>query len=359
MCDDGCGCGEVSLNGGGTVQGVQGIQGYQGIQGFIGQSGPQGTTGAPGAGSTGPQGPSGIQGMSGMTGLGVQGIAGIQGARGTQGFSGLQGIIGLKGDQGIKGDQGNIGIQGVQGIQGTSLADTGWINLNGFTYYPSGMQKPQARRIGSQVFFRGDVIVPLSSDTGATLIPLTSTANYVSQAFNQVYTGTGGCNVNPYGSIQFNNNTSVVPSSVTPANFDDSYKMQYVGTRQILVSDEGGTVLSCFASIIVTATKQLWIAVNFDLEDTIPSGLDLIGSSALRFITSNVRTGEYVPNYLNSASEIHSLKTNGLSNLKAQTTFPTLTPSSYTYLFDCDASNEDQIGGFVFTLDGLTAFTTP
>lgn len=121
MCDSGCGCGEISLNGSGAIQGVQGIQGIQGIQGLRGQSGSQGTTGATGTGEQGIQGREGIQGPEGRTGLGVQGITGAQGTRGTQGFSGLQGYTGIQGTtgaQGIQGLQGTVGIQGRNGVQG-------------------------------------------------------------------------------------------------------------------------------------------------------------------------------------------------------------------------------------------------
>jgi hypothetical protein len=33
--------------------------------------------------------------------------------------------------------------------------------------------------------------------------------------------------------------------------------------------------------------------------------------------------------------------------------------TNYTYPFDCDASNQNQIGGFVARLDGLSAYIAP
>jgi hypothetical protein len=113
---------------------------------------------------------------------------------------------------------------------------------------------------------------------------------------------------------------------------------------------------SSFFNVVITDTKQLIVAVNVDLEDIPVTPTDLIGSIPLRLITSNVRAGQYVPNYLNTSSEINSFATSGLQTLKTETDFSAV---DYTYPFSCDASNQNQIGGFVFTLDGISAFLTP
>jgi hypothetical protein len=355
MCGFGCNDDGVSINGAGAVQGTQGIQGIQGIQGPQGLIGPQGANGSPGTGTQGIQGLAGMQGATGQTGLGVQGITGLQGKSGAQGFSGLQGILGIQGTVGPRGIQ---GTQGIQGIQGPTLVDTNWVNLEGFDYYPGSIQKPQTRRIGNQVFFRGVVYIPLSSDSGATLVPFTSVSAYSNQPYNQVYSGSGGCTISGLGSILFNLSSSVVPTSVVPAltNFDGTYRAQRIGVRPINITENYGMSLTSFMNIVITNTKQLAVAVNVDLEDIIPTAYDLFGSIPTRLITSNVRAGEYVPNYLNTSSEIHSIKTAGLQTLKAETDFGTV---DYTYPFSCDASNQNQIGGFVFALDGISAFLTP
>jgi hypothetical protein len=283
------------------------------------------------------------------------GYTGIQGATGSQGSTGIQGSLGTQGIQGVQGVQ---GIQGIQGVQGTIIADTNWQDLDGFSYYGVGVAKPQARRIGNQVFFRGLVYIPLSSDTGATLIPLTTANSYANEPYNQVYSGAGGCTISSLGSIVFNLSSSVVPTSVVPAltNFDGTYRSQRIGTRSINITENYGMSLTSFMNIVISNTKQLAIAVNLDLEDIVPTTNDLIGSIPTRLITSNVTAGEYVPNYLNASSELQSFATAGLQTLKTETDFSGV---DYTYPFSCDASNQNQIGGFVIALDGISAFLTP
>jgi hypothetical protein len=281
------------------------------------------------------------------------GIQGIQGVQGRQGTTGIQGVQGRQGTTGIQ------GLQGVQGLTGTVITDTGWQDLDGFSYYPVSVSKPQARRIGNQVFFRGVVFIPLSSDSGATLVPFTSATAYQNQPYNQVYDGgAGGCTISSLGTITFNLSSSVVPTSVVPAltNFDGTYRTQRIGTRAIEITANNGMSLTSFFNVVITDTKQLIVAVNVDLEDIPVTPTDLIGSIPLRLITSNVRAGQYVPNYLNTSSEINSFATSGLQTLKTETDFSAV---DYTYPFSCDASNQNQIGGFVFTLDGISAFLTP
>ncbi len=105
------------------------------------------------------------------------------------------------------------------------IPDTGWVDLDGFDYQ-SAIGRPQCRKIGKQIHFRGVIIIPLSNDGGATLIPIVNSNSYVSQAFKQVYTGSSGTNygvaVNTGGTITFNLNNAVIPTSVLPGptNFD-------------------------------------------------------------------------------------------------------------------------------------------
>ena len=149
-----------------------------------------------------------------------------------------------------------------------------------------------------------------------------------------------------------------MPTSVVPAltNFDGTYRTQRIGVRPINITETYGMSLTSFMNIVITNTKQLAIAVNLDLEDIIPTAFDLIGSIPTRFITSNVRAGEYVPNYLNTSSELQSFATAGLQTIKTETDFSGV---DYTYPFSCNASNQNQIGGFVVALDGISAFLTP
>ena len=231
--------------------------------------------------------------------------------------------------------------------------DSGWVDLNGFLYY-AGVARPQCRRIGNQVHFRGNVYVPLENPASpGNVVPLTSGTAYNSITGCQVWSGTGGCSINAAGSITFNNGAAVVPASVTSLNFDGTYRSNWQPiARQITVNGTYGTALTSIVNIFITNTKQLQVQVLLDIEETSTSPTGAIGNSPFRFITSNVRSGEYLPNYIASASDIHNAPSNANFPLVSNT-FNAVWP------FSCDAGNQNQIGGFEFSLDGMIAYLDP
>lgn len=231
-----------------------------------------------------------------------------------------------------------------------SLSDTGWVDLDGFTYY-SGVTKPQVRRIGKSVYFRGNVFVPLDNPSSpGTVVPLTTVNTYNSVVGCTTYSGSGGCTIDPNGSITFNNNTAVIPTSVVSGNLDGTYSLPWdIATRAIDIDATFGTSLTSSVRIFITSTKRLQVQVVHDIEITATRGAGVQGNSPMRFITSNVRAGEYLPNYIGANTDIQNAPSNA--------NFPLVSDTfNLTWPFSCDAGNENQIGGFVFRLDGLTAF---
>jgi hypothetical protein len=259
-------------------------------------------------------------------------------------------------------DTTTINLTNTAGVLTADIQDTGWVELNGFDHYAPGVDKPQCRRIGNQVHFRGVVVIPLANNTGG-LISYSSSSAYNAQFFNNVYTGSGGCTTSTNGSITFNNDISVIKTSVvdTLTNFDGTYTLGWVvATRQIdLNSLTYGTALSAVFNVGITSAKKLFVGVLKDLEFTntrgnTPTNDPQLGSSHLRYITSNVRVGERVPVYTNSSSNIHSSNVPGVTPLEVN-----FDAALGTYPFSCNAGEEDQIGGFVFRLDGLIAYLDP
>jgi hypothetical protein len=232
------------------------------------------------------------------------------------------------------------------------ITDTGWVDLNGFAYY-SGVTKPQCRRIGNQIHFRGNVYIPLENPASpGSVIPLTSLSSYNSIQGCTTWSGTGGCSINASGSITFNNGASVVPNSITAGNFDGLYRSGWQPiARQINVGGSTGTALTSIVNIFITSTKQLQIQTLLDIEET-TIGTSAIGNSPFRFITSNIRSGEYLPNYIASASDIHNAPSNANFPLVSNT-------FNNTWNFNCDAAQPAQIGGFEFSLDGMIAYLDP
>ena len=248
-----------------------------------------------------------------------------------------------------------------------SLEDTGWVDLEGFDWY-TGVEKPQVRRIGKVLHFRGRLYVPIADSITGEPISLVSGNSYISVAdATPSTTGTGSVVINNAGSITFNQNSSVIPSSVYSGTLDRSYINQSIGVRAINVST-GSTCLSTWVRIYLLTDGKLLLQTLFDAEDTSTGSPSLyIGSSHLRLIISRVRVGEYLPAYGgtdpgtglagrgegsggSNTSYIHSFtQSNTLTNLQTDTW-------NATYSFDCDASDPNFLGGFVFDLDGFTSY---
>ena len=234
------------------------------------------------------------------------------------------------------------------------ITDTGWVDLDGFTYYGVGVTKPQCRRIGNQIHFRGTVFVPLENPSSpGTVVSLSSTSAYNSVGGCNTWSGTGGCTIDSNGAIQFNNGGSVIPTSVTAANLDGLYSLGWIiATRGIDIDATYGTSLSAAMNVNVTATNGLTVALVHDIEITTTRGSGVQGNSPLRLITSNVRVGEYLPNYIGTGTDIHNAPSNA--------NFPLVSDTfNLTWPFSCDAGNENQVGGFAFKLDGLIGYLDP
>jgi hypothetical protein len=269
-------------------------------------------------------------------------------------------------------DTNTVDLTYTSGVLTANIADTGWEPLNGFDHY-SGVGKPQCRRIGNQIHFRGGVIVPIATPGSPSIVEICTPTSYNAVAGCQVFAGTGGCYINSNGSIVFNNDNSVIPTTIldTLTNFDNTYSLGLiVGTRPINLDATYGTALTAVFNVGITNDKKLYIAVLKDLEITNTRGsAGNLGSSHLRYITSNVTSGEHVPNFINAASTVHSSPNNGLTNtvalpapLAPDTQYLNNLNTNYntfTYPFSCDAGNENQIGGFVVRLDGLIAYVDP
>jgi hypothetical protein len=234
-----------------------------------------------------------------------------------------------------------------------NITDTGWVDLNGFAYY-SGVTKPQCRRIGNQIHFRGTVYVPLSNPASpGNVVVLSSASAYNGIAGCTTWSGTGGCTIDGNGAILFNNGGSVIPSSVTTGTLDGQYSLGWiVATRGIDVDGTYGTSLSSAMNVFITSTNGLTVQLVHDVEITTTRGAGVQGNSPLRLITSNVRLGEYLPNYIATATDIHNAPSNA--------NFPLVSSTfNLTWPFSCDAGNENQIGGFQFKLDGLVGYLDP
>ena len=244
----------------------------------------------------------------------------------------------------------------------STLNDTGWVDLEGFSWISSSnARKPQFRKYGKQVYFRGTAILPLSSaSNGSVLIPMTESgtgAFYVNDAYAYVYQGTGGCTLNSNGAAAFNNGSSIFPSGYG-ISIDKLYQTGFQLVSRVVKTRaaNAGVALSTVFNTYIDTSGVLTIQTYKDLELSpyIPNTTVGLGSGGARILNSQVKTSEHVINWTQA--------TTGYT--QSTTSFPSYTrqwvvPSNVNdFLFDCDPAEETQIGGFQVNLDGLVAFTS-
>lgn len=245
------------------------------------------------------------------------------------------------------------------------LYDTGWVDLEGFGHLTT---KPQVRRIGKRLFFRGQVIVPLSSsNTGSPLIPMTVGTNtvgayYVNDPYPFTYSGAGGCLINSDGSITFNNNNSIFPVGFPiGAGLDNSYQTGWVIASRIVASSVAntGVALSSLFNVVITPSGRLVIVTYKDLElsPNIPDSSNGFGLGHARLLVSKVKSGQYVPDWRFANSGVDYTHSSNVNT--GFTRDWDISAATNTYTFDCDASLAEQIGGFQINIDRLSGFIAP
>lgn len=240
--------------------------------------------------------------------------------------------------------------------------DTGWIDLLGFSFIPAG-SRPQYRVIGRAIQFRGTAVIALDNGAGA-IVPYTNEASYVSQALVVPYQGsgaTGGVVVNPAGSITFNGGAASLPVQYFP---DGIYSKRWaIGFRRILAQEESSNAISytSTATIYISNTGILSLDCLIDLEVYGPS--NPVGMAPLRFINSNVVTGQRSVDLRNVYDSVLTTYTNtlfGNANNAGLVLQPNLVQGpELAHSVTMDAAIPSNLGGFNFCLDGLMAFMMP
>lgn len=306
------------------------------------------------------------------------------------------------------------------------LVDTGWKDLSGFEHQGGTVGKPQARRIGNVVHFRGDVFIPLMNAGSSGVEAMSNVDTYRTITRSATALGvTGGVTAITASGVTtayFNENDSIVPTTImdTGTNFENLVTLgggNLVATRQVAV-DTGTVLMTAFMEVSISADKKLYFKTLNNLETNASDSAPLLGSSAANFITTLAVASASVPNYdqgpigtlhSNAIRTEPSYQTSGVlvvgqmytiynfqsgdnfSNVGAganatKVTFIATgtTPTTWIngstiatgpglgfgthsdgaggyadYPFALDASRHDGVGGFKFSLDGLTCFIDP
>lgn len=210
-------------------------------------------------------------------------------------------------------DTNSVDLTFTGGTLTANIVDTGWKNLEGFGYYTGSMlnNKPQCRRIGNQIHFRGTVIIPIDNGLGA-IQPLTA-----DNAYNNVYratpfVGLNGIIYDSQNRLLFNSDTlsaqSVIPTSVLNAgtNLDNSYQApQLAALRKLSVEQDlgsgimGSITLTAAVNVVILPNKTLRIASLSTIEQETGDMTSFEGASLFRNITSAFTPRSRVINFKN------------------------------------------------------------
>ena len=182
------------------------------------------------------------------------------------------------------------------------IQDTGWHDLEGFSYQGGTVGAPQARRIGNVIHFRGDVYIPPFNLGGTAVEPMTAPDSY--HSLQSVGTAIGvadGISIGAGGSSikhAFNGGARVIPTAIMePAtNLDFDLRVGsngLIATRRLSVGT-GTTVLSAYLEVGITSTGLLYYTsldeLSADATDTATIG----ETSALYYLTTKYGSGDYL-----------------------------------------------------------------
>jgi hypothetical protein len=242
----------------------------------------------------------------------------------------------------VQGDNQSINVSLVGNTYTVSQLDTGWVDLVGFGYYQGAMtsNKPQVRRIGKQIHFRGDLYIPLSD--GANAIPLTTPDTYRSIYRKNPATGAGNVYFDANDQLYFNSTGSaggvVIPTSVLPAltNLDGNYKLtRELASRQMEVfttndpdlREPGTLLLHAPIEVTILSNKQLRITSLEVLERNSADVASFNGSSSLRQITSSFGSRASLLNF-----DSYLYYRNGLNSTANNPYIEPVTPPAFSFV---------------------------
>ena len=269
-------------------------------------------------------------------------------------------------------DTTTVNLTYTAGVLSAAVQDTGWHCLLGFDFYSTDptmvIKKPQVRRIGNVLHFRGTLAIPLDSGTlpgtVVTWLYKAGTNTYEgkdslssSPAYsNTPYQGAGGMSLLSGGALQFNKGANVIPTAVLPVGYDldASYSFGWrMGWRSM---DTGAcsTTLTTMANVSISPAGVLTWGTIADLEESFVSGCNpgAWSTSVMNYVISHVTQGHFVPDFKAAGSNTSSDATTGVQGIDVNFT-------ANTFPITINANDYNDLGGFALILDGLTAFVGP
>jgi hypothetical protein len=206
-------------------------------------------------------------------------------------------------------------------------------------------------------------MIPIDNGAGVPLLWEYSTVPpidtyYLSTTVTPATVGPGSVVLNTTGVVTFNQGSSVIPTTIMALaeTIDDAYlKSDVIGFRRIQVDGAPvtSTILTTLGTITISDNKTLKIKLVKNQEQNSFSGTAAFSTSHLNYIISRVTVGENVPEFKAVTTNIHSNPGAGTIGLDLEYT------AANVYPFSCNANSEQELGGFIFILDGLLAYIDP
>ncbi len=230
----------------------------------------------------------------------------------------------------------------------TVLNDTGWIDLDGFTWLPVGI-RPQYRVINKVLSFRGEVVVPLNN-AGAILAYASEASYAASLTVAPNILDPEGVVVDTNGSVTFNGGVSVIPTATHYPDTSYTYG-PFIGVRRVRTQASGALTIVYTGAFYLTITSAgLLIMTTLNDPENVTGG-GVPGSSMLRFVTSNVLAGDFAVDY-RVVDTVNTLQgTTAAADLNLL-----IADRAEQHGVTMNAADPSQIGGFQAYLNPLVAY---
>ena len=272
-------------------------------------------------------------------------------------------------------DTNSVNLDFTTGVLTANVQDTGWVNLSGFAFMSANPGRPQCRRIGNVIHFRGYAVVPMgnaSSGAGGVINTSNDADDYVPLQYGGTFNtidsvnASDSCLLIGYNGgvwasgtaigLRFNKGNSVIPTSVIPVGntLDGSYVL---GTRQIIQRSVRTTGninagLNSLVGVSISSTGLLQISGPLYDESYASAGSGIEYSAIGRNVISNIISGENVPTFTPTAPSSYNTAAAGAYS-------PSLIGDTDTWAFTQNAGHADQLGGFIIQLSGLMSYIGP
>jgi len=238
--------------------------------------------------------------------------------------------------------------------------DTGWLDLQGFSWITTSTLVPQYRVINNQIFFRRNLVIPLV-DSGGSVINYATDATYGTTYVNTArvtpFTGVGGVTTFT-GGCYFNNGASVLQSAahVPDANYESAW---IIATKsqifQAIPATPNAIGLYHSPYILTLQTDGVLKLETLKARELAVYPTQVTGNSILRYLNSNTITSSFSQNFDDVVDSMTTARTlNG--SLITNYDFNQIKSSARLHNTTFNPAEEDEFGAMAVPLMNFLAY---